>query len=105
MFEMGAAAGASLSLASSGARLLLSQASIAAPCQLSVRELKCHVSLRYPAIQSMLSNDPTFPFLFGPHQVHVQKRCSTSHHRLCLLMLLPCLAAMACWTSGAAPHT
>ena len=46
MFETGAAAGASLSLATSGARLLLSQASIAAPCQLSVRELKCHVSLR-----------------------------------------------------------
>ena len=47
MFEMGAAAGASLSLASSGAEPILSQASIAAPCQLSVPELKCLISLRY----------------------------------------------------------
>ena len=46
MFEMGAAAGASLLPASSGPRLILSEASIAAPCQLNVPELSCLISGR-----------------------------------------------------------
>ena len=44
MFEMGAAAGASLLPASSGTRLVLSRASISAPCQLSAPELSCLIS-------------------------------------------------------------
>ena len=43
MFEMAAAAGASLLPASSGPRLILVGASIAAPCQLTVPELSCLV--------------------------------------------------------------
>lgn len=52
MFEMGTAAGASLSAATSGAQLLLSQASIAAPCQLNVPELSCLISPRYIYVYS-----------------------------------------------------
>ena len=46
MFEIGSAAGASLLPASSGPRLVLSEASIAAPCQLNVPELSCLLSGR-----------------------------------------------------------
>ncbi len=51
MFAMGAAAAASLS-AASPAGPLLSQASIAAPCQLTVPEISCLIKLRYTSVLS-----------------------------------------------------
>ena len=57
MFEMGAAAGASLLPASTGLRLVLSEASIAAPCQLNVPELSCLISGREGAL-SIRSSAP-----------------------------------------------
>lgn len=51
MFEMGAAAGTSLSAASPPAGPLLSQASIAGPCQLSVPDLSCLIMLRYRSLR------------------------------------------------------